>query len=551
MTSHNEQQEKSAERKSPTHQSRINLWRAATLLLIGFFVSGVLGIVRESAIAAQLGTSRAADAFAAAQQLPELIFVLVAGGALGSSFLPIFARYRQQNEKAAWQLASVIMTLTAGMALALSVIVILAAPLFIPLLEPGASSAQRRLTIELTQLMMLTPFIYSISGLLMSVLQSYGRFALPALAIGLKNLGIIFGALGLAKWLPPAVGIAQVGDSNVFGLAWGAVISALLHLALQLPGLRGLGASLRPNFLWQSDGVGRVFRLMWPRVLGLAVVQVNFLVNIALTSYMAAGSRTALTKAFTLLFFIIGIIGQSVGSAVFPTLAATHQAGEVVEFRNRLRQALVGVLMLALPCMVGIWLLGESLLMLLFERGEWSGTSTAATAWALQFFALGLPAFTLLEVLARAFYSIENTRTPVFLGALAMFANIVLNFAFIQLLGDVDSLERGPFAGLALANALATTGEALALGYLLQRRIGEIFNLAFCSDLARIILASLMMMVLVNAIHQGLVEQANIVRIVVSLLGGAIVYFSSAALLGLRELRIPWATHLRQRIRSS
>ena len=158
----------------------------------------------------------------------------------------------------------------------------------------------------------------------MSILQSYGRFTLPALAIGMNNLGYIFGALVLADRLPPDSGLGQVGSANVFGLALGAILSAGMHLLVQLPGLKGLGGRFMFTGQLFCEGVSDVLKLMVPRVFGLAVVRVNFLVNILLTSEMIAGSRTALSNAFVFVFFVIGLIGQSVGTAVFPTLATTH-----------------------------------------------------------------------------------------------------------------------------------------------------------------------------------------------------------------------------------
>lgn len=509
------------------------------MTLLGFFMSGVLGIARTAVIAAQFGTGSAADAFAAAQQLPELIFVLVAGGALGSSFVPVFAKFRQSDEAAAWRLASAIMTLSAGAALILSISAILLAPILVPILERGASSEQQRLTTELTQWMMLTPCIFSISGLLMSVLHAYGRFALPALAIGMNNLGYIFGAVVLAQWLPPDKGIGQVGNANVFGLALGAILSALLHLLVQLPGLRGLGARPSITGRFRGEGVGDVLRLMLPRVMGLAVVRVNFLVNILLTSQMVAGSRTALNNAFIFVFFVIGIIGQSVGTAVFPTLAATYHSGDMLAFRDRLRQALRGALLLAIPGMVGLLLLGETLLTVLLERGVWSTSSTAATAWALRLFALGLPAFAILEILSRAFYALEDTRTPVSLGAVAMLANIGLSLVLIHYVGDPDSLERGPFAGLALANAVTTSIEALALLFLLQRRVGGVWEQEFLLSVMKMSLAAAVMGGLVEVVQQSLTPSTAWFVLLVSLVVGVFSYFAATILMKLEETTEP------------
>ncbi|RMG84809.1 MAG: hypothetical protein D6712_10620, partial [Chloroflexi bacterium] len=297
--------------------------RAAIIVLLGFLASGVLGLVRTAVIAGTFGTGAALDAFLAAQQIPELIFVLVAGGALGSSFIPVYARLREHDDDtAAWRLASATMTLSALAAAVLGIVLALTAPLYIPLLMPDSAPEVQALAANLTRLMMVTPVIFAISGLIMGLLQAHQLFLLPSVAISMNNIGLMIGALIIARMLPADTGIAQVGGANVYGMAYGAILSALLHLAVQLPGLKQIKAQLRllPN--WRVKGVMEVLRLMGPRVLGLAVVRVNFLVNIFFTSAMIEGSYTALYTAFTLMFFVLGVIGQSIGSAVFPSLAA-------------------------------------------------------------------------------------------------------------------------------------------------------------------------------------------------------------------------------------
>ncbi|HEX2907506.1 MAG TPA: lipid II flippase MurJ, partial [Phototrophicaceae bacterium] len=314
--------------------------RAALVVILGFLASGVLGFIRVLIVSRQFGTSEALDAFYAAQQIPELIFVLVAGGALGSSFIPIYAKLREEDEEQAWRLASGVMTLAALAAGVLGLLVIILAPWLVgSVLLPGRSPEAQALTINLTRLMMVTPFIFSISGLVMGILQSHGVFLLPALAISMNNIGIMIGALLLAPALPPVSGVAQVGNANVYGLAYGAILSAGLHLAVQVPGLFQIRARLRPLPDPRISGVVRVLALMGPRVLGLAVVQVNFFVNIILTAPMIEGSYTALRTAFTLMFSVLGIIAQSVGSAVFPTLSALAAADDLPGFKDRLAAA--------------------------------------------------------------------------------------------------------------------------------------------------------------------------------------------------------------------
>ena len=471
--------------------SNRQIMRAALVVLLGFVVSGLLGVLRTAIISATFGAGAALDAFFRAQQLPELIFVMVAGGALGSSFIPVYARLRAQDEAAAWRLASASMTLSALAAGVLGALVFLLAPLITRfILAPLAEPELQALTTDLMRAMMLTPLVFSVSGLLMGLLHAHQRFLLPSIAISMNNIGLMIGALLIAPALPAVAGAAQVGNANVHGLAWGAVLSALLHLLVQLPGLRGLGAHLRPLLDWRNPAVRNVLRLMAPRVLGLAVARINFLVNAAFTSAMVVGSISALTTAFTLLFFALGIIGQSLGSALFPTLAALAAENDMAGFRARLVSGLRGALFLAIPATVMLILLGEPLVTALFERGEWRAESSAATAWALAFYATGMAGYVVLELLSRAFYALEDTRTPVTVGVAAVLANILLSLLFIRVLGEPDSLARGPFAGLALANALTTNLEALLLWWLLRRRLGGLEERAILRSAPALLLAT-------------------------------------------------------------
>lgn len=518
------------------------LLRAALVVLVGFLASGVLGIVRQAVLAAQFGTTETLDAFLAAQRLPEIIFVLVAGGALGSSFIPIYAQQREGDETQAWKLASSVMTLAAIAAAVLGIVtIIFADPLVRLILLPDSELAIQQLTANMVRLMMVTPFIFSISGLLMGILQSHGLFLLPSLAISMNSIGIIFGALVIAPNLTAGTDVAMVGSNNVYGLAYGAILSAVLHLVVQLPGLRTIQAKLRILPDYRVTGTLEVLRLMGPRVLGLGVVQLNFVVNIILTDRMIDGSLTALTVAFQLMFFALGIIAQSVGSAVFPTLSALHAEGDYDGFKERLSQAMRSVLFLALPATVALILVGEPLVSI-FERGEWTAESTAATAWALSFYATGIAGFALLEVLSRAFYALADTWTPVIIGVGAIISNIILSLLFIQFIGEPDNLARGQFAGLALANALTTLVEAFVLWRLMRRRIGSEGTINGINDkyifagVWRAGVAALVMGVALWLLTQFLPYEGFIVAIIGAVVGG-LVFFGVSIALGLPEAR--------------
>lgn len=505
--------------------------RAALVVLGGFVASGLLGMVRTAVFSSTFGTSAELDAFYAAQRIPEMLFTLVAGGALGSSFIPVFSRFlAADDDNGAWRLASAVMTLSMLAAALLAIIIALLAPVLVPaLLVPGATPEQQALTTSLTQLMLVTTVIFSISGLLMGILNAHQLFLLPALALSMNNIGLIFGALVLTRM--------GDGSPDVYGLAWGAVLGASLHLIVQLPGLPRVKARLRPLLDWRTPGAREVLVLMGPRVLGLAVVQINFAVNIAFASSMADGSLVALNTAWFLMFFTLGIIAQSVGTAVFPSLAALAAENDMDGYRDRLASALRSVLFLAFPASVGLIVLGGPVVNVLFERGAWTSESTAATAWALSFFALGIAGHAGLEVLSRAFYALADTWTPVRIGIAAMIGNITLSVIFIQFIGNPDDLARGPFAGLALANSLTTLLEAAALWWLLRRRAGGINDAYIVRGASRALVAALGMGAAVWTVTTLLADSRALVTTAAGISTGGAVFFGLALLLGIDEAR--------------
>lgn len=540
--------------------SRRQIARAALVVSFGFLTSGLLGLLRTAIISGTFGTSNALDAFYAAGRIPETLFTLVAGGALGSSFIPVFARLRSsESEQDAWRLASAALTLVVFAATILSALMFLLAPLIVPtLLVPGKAPDVQTLTLDLTRVMLLTTIIFGASGLCMAILNANQRFFLPALAPSMYNLGIIFGALVLTALLPPVYLVDELltgstlnptatPSPNPLGLAFGAILGAALHLGVQLPGLRRLlrdqGVRLLFNLrtpwrtLWQTPGLREVLALMGPRVLGLGVVQINFIVNVAFSSGMAEGSLVALNTAWFLMFFALGVIGQGVGSAVFPSLTALRAENDMEGFKDRLAGAMRGVLFLAFPASIALILLGEAGVAVLFQRGEWTAESTAATAWALAFYALGIPGFALLEILSRAFYALEDTWTPVKIGILSMVSNIVLSIIFIQFIGIPGDLVRGPFAGLALANALTTLLEAAVLWWLLRRRVGGLRDGEVIGAAWRVLVAALVMGAAIWLVIQiGGDAPALVIAILASAVGGA-VFFALALLLGVSEAR--------------
>jgi putative peptidoglycan lipid II flippase len=518
--------------------------RAAGVVLLGFLASGILGLIRTALFNSIFGASPELEAFYAAQRIPELLFTLVAGGALGSSFIPVFSRFQTQgNEEHGWRLASAVMTLSALAAGVLGIILALTAPLYMPLLYNR--ELYQELAIHMTQIMLLTTVIFSISGLLMGILNTHQNFLLPSLALSMNNIGLIAGAVILAPLLSttsgifayPGQGTGNAASVNIYGLAIGAVLGASLHLGIQLFGLPRIHARLRFLPDPRVDGVWQVLTLMLPRMLGLAVTQINFMVNTAFATTMAVGSLTVLNNAWFLMFFALGIIAQSIGTAVFPSLSALIAANDLEGYKDRLSTAMRSVLFLALPVTVGFIVLGQPLIALLFERGEFTPEATAGSAWALTFFALGIAGHSLLEVLSRAFYALSDTRTPVLIGIISMVSNIILNVIFIQFIGEPNSLARGPFAGLALANSLTTLVEAGALWWIMRQRINGIRDSYILNGAVRVLVASLGMGLAIWLLVNTFKTSGAFFTTLIGGSAGVAIFFGLALVLQLEEAR--------------
>ncbi|MDY7079016.1 MAG: murein biosynthesis integral membrane protein MurJ [Chloroflexota bacterium] len=499
--------------------------KAATLVMALFVVSRVLGLVREMVVGATFGTSATYDAYVAAVRIPDIIFNLVAGGALSSAFIPTFTGYfARDDSEGGWQLASNVINLLLVALTASASLAWLAAPALVAnVLAPGFETNQQVLTVSLMRIMLLAPIFFGVSGVVMGILNTRQHFLLPAVAPSCLNLSLI-----AAVWLlSPRIGVQA--------LALGYVAGAILHLSVQLPGLVQVGARYHPLLTLRDPGVRDVLRLMAPRVLGLAVVQLNFLVNTNLASRMGEGAVSAINYGFLLMTLPLGIFAQAVGTAAFPTFAAQAARGERAEMRRTLAVTLRTVFSLCLPATVGLLALGRPLVALLFEREAFEAASTEAVAWALAFYALGLVGHAGLEIVARAFYALHDTFTPVWVGGLAMMLNVALSLRLPGLFGLTD---RPPHAGLALANSVAALLELVALLVLIRRRMNGLEGRQTLIAFAKSGLASLAMGAVLLGWQAALPGAGPLLLGGGGVVLGAAVYAIAALLLGAEEL---WA----------
>jgi len=446
---------------SETPSAGRQIARAAGMVMVAFVFSQIAGLIRQILVANAFGTSPDMDAFNAANRVAETLFNLVAGGALGSAFIPTFTELLTKDKRSeAWQLASAVSNWVFIILIALSVLSAIFAPQVVRyILAPGFAEnpAQEALAIYLVRLMLPSAALFGLSGLVMGILNSHQVFFIPALTPSMYQFGMIFGVLVLS----PRMGID--------GLAWGVVLGAAAHLLLQIPTLLKQGGKYSLILGLKMAPVREVVRLMGPRLLGVAVVQLNFWVNIRLASEMQEGSVTGVTFAFILMLMPQAAIAQSIATAAMPTLAAQYARGKLDEVRSSLTASLRGVLLLSIPASVGLILLREPIITLLYQRGEFTERSTELVAWALLWYAAGLVGHSVMEVLSRAFYALHDTKTPVIVGVLAMSLNVIFSFAFAALFRQIGWMPHG---GLALANSLATALETVALIVLMRRRLG-------------------------------------------------------------------------------
>ncbi len=446
---------------TPSLSANRQIAMAAGTVMIAYIFSSVINLAKGVVILRAFGTGMENEAFWAANRVSEVLFNLIAGGALASAFIPTFSTFLVKKQKEnAWKLASSIINLVLLIISALAILAAIFAPQVVRyILAPGFVDDPEKfqLTVQLLRIILPSTVIFSISGLIMGILNAHQSFLLPALAPSMYSLGMIFGVV----FLSPSMGI--------FGLAWGVVVGASLHLLVQLPKLIRLGGNYWPIFGLGNPSVRQVGTLMLPRLAGVAVVQLNFLVNTNLASRYSEGSVTGLTYGFTLMLMPLMLIAQAIATASLPTFSAQAALGKLDEMRNSLSTALRAVFLLSIPAAVGMILLRFPLIKVLYENGTtFTSESTELVAWALLWYTAGLVGHSAVEILSRAFYAMKDTRTPVVVGVIAMSLNIILSLILGPVFLRIGWLAIG---GLALANSIATGLESIVLLIILRKRL--------------------------------------------------------------------------------
>lgn len=447
-------------------------------------LSRVLGLLRDIVLAAFIGANANADAFFVAFKIPNFLRRLFAEGAFSQAFVPVLSDYREEGGQAAVRaLVDRVAGVLGGTLLLLTALTVLAAPLVAGLFAPGFLRQPEKfaLTADLVRVTFPYLLLISMTGLCGAILNSYGRFAVPAFTPVLLNLSLISAATLAA----PAF------DEPAFALAWGVFFAGFIQLLFQLPFLYRLDLVPRPRWDTRHPGVRRILVLMVPALFGVSVSQINLLLDTVLASFLPTGSVSWLYYSDRLTELPLGVFGIAIATVILPSLSADRSAARGERFALTLDWAVRAVLLVAVPATVALLLLAEPILITLFQYGALSPRDVSMSAWSLRAYSLGLCAFMLIKVLAPGFYARQDMVTPVSIGIRAMVANMVLNVLFVVPLYLLCNLGH---VGLALATSVAAYLNAGLLWRGLLRESVYHFSPAWRAYALRLSLATLAML---------------------------------------------------------
>ena len=502
--------------------------------------SRLLGYARERVIAHNFGSHWYTEAFVSAFNLPDLIYYLLAGGALGAAFIPVLTEYFSRGEEeAGHRLACSILNLMVLALAAASVLAIIFAPALVRVIargyEPGVDP-RYALTVTLTRVITGMIVLMGISALTTAILQCHDHFFWPAVAWCTYSVGIIAGATWIASWLGGSK------EHQILGLALGVWLGALLLVGAQLPALARRGFRWRPVLELGHPDVRRTLKAWFPVMLGLAISQVNLLwLPVVLGTYFSGaqeGIVLDIRLANRLIVFVLGMVGVAIGTAAFPTMARQSAEGELEGLRRTLSGGLRYIFFLAAPAMAGLLVLSVPVTRALWRGGAYTEAAVLANARLVVFFSLGLLGLCALQLITRGFYALRDFTTPVKVGVATFGLNLGLSWWLMH-----TGLRYG---GIALAVSVTFTLNALVLVALLRRRLGRIEGRAIANSLWRVGVAAVLMAVLARAAAElvgarlgGSVGSASL-QVLAGLVVGMPAYLLLAAALRVPEVGAAW-----------
>jgi putative peptidoglycan lipid II flippase len=434
--------------------------KAAGVIGLAVMCSRVLGLAREQICAALFGGGGAMDAFTAAFRIPNLLRDLFAEGALSAAFVTTFSKtIARSGDAAAWRLANKVATLTLVVLGSICVAGMVFSSQLVNVIAPGFDPQKAALTAQLTRIMF--PFIVMVSmaALVMGMLNAKSVFGMPAMASSFFNIGSIVGGVTLGAWIDPSF-----GPRALVGLAIGTLLGGALQFAVQLPPLSQLGYRYAPDFRWRDQGVSAILRLMGPSVIAASTTQFNVLVNSMFASTLGDGAIFWLAIAFRLMQLPLGLFGVALGTVTLPLLSRLVVAGQMTGFRAELARAMRLMFLLTVPSSIGLMMLAEPIISVLYQHGKFDAYEAAQAGGALRFYAIGLAGYAALKVLVNAFYALDRRKTPMLVSFLAVALNLLFNWIF------TFQLHWGHL-GLAFSTGCVATCNFLVLYVLMYRQL--------------------------------------------------------------------------------
>ncbi|MEW6407839.1 MAG: murein biosynthesis integral membrane protein MurJ [Patescibacteria group bacterium] len=453
--------------------NKSTIFTSAFILAVATLVSKILGLLRDRIFAIQFGAGDTLDVYFTAFRLPDLIFNLLILGALSSAFVPVFVGYISANQKdKAWYVTNSLLNIFFVATLVFCALLFIFMEYFVNLIAPGFSESKRELTVTMSRIMLLSPIFFCLSNVAASILNSFKSFFLYALAPIMYNLGIIFGAIFFVpRW-------------GIYGLAFGVVLGAFLNMAVQVPKLFILGFRWKPIFDFRHEGVKKIWKLMIPRTMSLALDQINLLVITVLASFIIAGSVAIFNFANNLQSFPVSIFGVAYAIAAFPYLAEAVSKNDILLFRTHFSKTFSQILFFIIPISCLIILLRAQIVRLVLGAGKFDWEDTYLTAQSLGLFSLAIFAQALIHLLARTFYSLSDTKTPFFTSIFGIITNIILGIILIKIFGVL---------GLVFSYSFASFLNMILLLSILRLRVGDLGDFHLIKNIMKILLISLVM----------------------------------------------------------
>jgi len=555
---------------------RVNIRRASLILTGAFIASRILGLLRTSMFVFVFGAGPTSDAYLQAFLIPDTIFNIVAGGALSSAFIPVFAKYMigEHDEKTAWHIASSALNLAIAIMTVLALIAIIFARQLVPLYNPGPPVGSKLypeylahldLIATLTRIMLLQSIVLGGGVIVNAVLNARQNFLLPAAGTVLYNFGLIAGLL-------PGIYFAFRGQRSdsvaVLFATWGVVLGALLQVAIQAPGLFKVGMRYTPSFDWRHPGVIQIGRQMVPRIINAAMLSLSIFVDRALILLLIVvvgqaavnGLVTQYYQSLQLVLLPLGVFGMAVSTAAFPTLAENVAKGRFDRVRSTILETLRSILFMGIPSSIGLIVLGLPIIQVLLEHGRFSLADAESTVFPLAFFSLGLAGLSAVEILTRSFYAMRDSTTPVIVSVGQFIFKIALSLVLIN--AATWGVQWG-MAALAFSTSLAALIEAIVLFWLLHQRVGGLQVRETALFTGRVLLASLAMglaLLIARSVLDFMLSViahvpfliwldttrtqslgllgtfVALIKLVIEMLAGVIVYVRVARILSIEEL---------------